>query len=191
MSVMNDVNDVDKIKLQNTSVKTKEKKIYFSKEIDSRINGFSLIIAFIGVGVLLQFCPDYFGNSFITKFVKILFIIFGVLGFISELINKEKTNKILGIDNLAIGLFFTGLWLFLFLKFNHWVANTLSFFMLIIGLYGVSVGIQQIIYSFYINVKKKSKIISKSEWFISISKLAGFILVIFQIFQITIDIIEK
>lgn len=61
--------------------KDREKKIYFSEEIDSRITGLALVFAFIVCGLVLQFVPLYFGNEITTTVFKWLFVVIGVAGF--------------------------------------------------------------------------------------------------------------
>ena len=78
----------------------KEKKIVFTKEIDSAINGFALGVSFLGIGIFLLVKPDYFFAPIISYILGAIIGAIGVLGIGVEL---SKTSKIKGMDNLAIG----------------------------------------------------------------------------------------
>lgn len=49
--------------------KIKEKKIMFSEEIDSLINGLVLGLTFVIIGLILTFKSDYFGNNIANTIV--------------------------------------------------------------------------------------------------------------------------
>ena len=99
-------------------MKSKEKKIYFSQEIDSVISGYALAFALIICGLVLQFVPLYFGNHIVTEVFKWIFVAIGVAGFAVE-VGKNKSG-IIGLDNLFLGLLFTGIWFALFWFGKHW-----------------------------------------------------------------------
>lgn len=169
----------------------KEKKIYFSPEIDSRIEGFALVFTFVVIGLILQFVPNYFGNELVTQIVKWVFIVVGVIGFASEL-GKQK-NQLVGLDNLVYGLFFTGGWVAFFVFVKHWIANVVSFVLLILGLYSFFMGIQQIFHSISLRSKGKenaglSKETAKGDILLFLTKLLGVVLVAFQICKAVMDI---
>ena len=69
--------------------KKKKNNIVFNENIDSSINGFALVIAFIIIGIILQFDNSFFGNA--TSIIKIVFIVIGILGLFTE-INKLNIN---------------------------------------------------------------------------------------------------
>lgn len=169
----------------------KEKKIYFSPEIDSSIEGFSLVLTFAVVGLILQFYPSYFGNEIVTNIVKWLFIVVGILGLASEL--GKRKNQIVGLDNIVYGTVFTGAWVVLFVYVRHWIANTLSFAFLIFGLYSFFMGIQQVIHSISLYRKEKAsgaadKEKTRGDILLFLTKLLGVILVAFQICKAVMDI---
>ena len=58
----------------------KGKKIVFSEEIDSKLSGFAVALAFIAVGVLLVFDGSYFGNETVSTIVR-------------ETLNKSVKNE--------------------------------------------------------------------------------------------------
>lgn len=171
--------------------KTKEKKVYFTPEIDSSISGFSLVLTFAVVGLILQFYPDYFGNEVVTQVVKWIFIVIGIMGLATE-VAKQK-NQIIGLDNLVYGAFFSGGWLALFVFVKHWIANTLSFVMLIFGLYSFFMGTQQVLRSVSLYRKDKAsgkveKGAMKGDILLFLTKLLGVVLVAFQICKAAMDI---
>lgn len=110
--------------------KNKEKKIIFSEEIDSLINGLSLGLSFIIIGLILTFKSDYFGNNVANTIVQWCFIIIGALGLATEIPRLLKKNGIQGTDDLFIGSIFFGAWLILYLTVSKTLVNILSFFLL-------------------------------------------------------------
>ena len=176
---------------RDKSKKKKETKVYFSPEIDSRISGFALVFTFAVVGLILQFFPNHFGNQVVTEVVKWSFIVIGVLGLCVE-IGNQKTS-IIGLDSLVSGLFLTGGWLIFFVFVKHWIANTLSFVFLILGLYALAMGFQQIVYSIVLCKKdnpaeKVTKETAKGDILLFLTKLLGVILVVVQICKAVMDI---
>ena len=168
----------------------KQKVIYFSEEIDSRITGYALSFALIVCGLLLQFSPIYFGNGTVTAIVKWIFVVIGVLGFAIEA-GKIKSG-IVGLDNLFMGLLFIGIWFAMFWFGKHWFFNTLGFLFLIIGAFQFFQGLQQIIYSASKIPKskkeKQTKEKNRADILLFLTKLFGVILVIVQIIKAVIDL---
>ncbi|MBR2953466.1 MAG: hypothetical protein IKC45_03680 [Clostridia bacterium] len=169
---------------------TKEKKIYFSEEIDSRITGYALSLALVVCGLVLQFSPLYFGNDIITQIIKWIFVVIGVIGFIVEA-GKIKSG-IVGLDNLFLGLFFVAIWFALYWFGRHWFFNTIGFFLLIFGAFGFFQGLQQIIYSISKIPKEKKerqpKEKTRTDILLFLTKLFGVVLVIIQIIKAVIDL---
>ena len=170
--------------------KNKEKKIYFSEEIDSRITGYALAFALIVCGLVLQFVPLYFGNETVTAVFKWFFVFIGVAGFAIEA-GKIKTG-ILGLDNLFMGLMFSGIWFALFWFGKHWIFNTIGFFCLIFGAFGFFQGLQQVIYSAskIPKVKKEepNKEKTRADILLFLTKLFGVVLVVVQIIKAVMDL---
>lgn len=170
--------------------KTEQKKIFFSEEIDSRINGFAVVFTFVGAGLFLQFYPQYFGNEIINNAFKWLFIVVGISGFFIEL-TKIKSN-IKGLDNILYGAIFLGIWFTLFLLLKNVLINIFTFLFMLLGIYTMTLGIQQLIYSIIWHKKEHSelKFVSKNKGDIVLflTKFAGLILVIVQIFKAIIDL---
>lgn len=163
----------------------KKEKTNFSKEVESRISGFALVFTLIVVGLVLQFNDSYFGNSIITKVIEWVCVVFGVLGFVVEL-GKAK-NDIIGLDNLLLGLLLCGGWFALFKFTNHWLANTLSFILLVMGLFGFFSGIQEVLYSVLYRDKANKSDKEKGDLLLFLTKLLGVILVVIQICKAVMD----
>lgn len=170
--------------------KSKEKKIYFSEEIDSRITGYALAFALIVCGLVLQFVPLYFGNEVVTTVFKWFFVVIGAAGFAVEA-GKIKSG-IVGLDNLFVGLLFSGIWFALFWFGKHWIFNTIGFFCLIFGAFGFFQGLQQVIYSAskIPKVKKEepSKEKTRTDILLFLTKLFGVVLVVVQIIKAVMDL---
>ncbi len=140
-----------------------KKNVKFSENIDSSINGFSIVIAFIGIGTFLAYNNDYFGISLISNIVKWIFIVIGGIGLCLEISNlrKNKTKKqIQGISDLILGVVFLLIWWLIYTNFNIWYANIINFLFLILGLYGSSRGILEIGYSIINLNRNNQKIIT-------------------------------
>ena len=67
-------------------------KIVFSKEIDNSLQGFSLVLTFVVMGIMLQFFPSFFGN--VNKIVTIIFIIFVIMQKIKKVVLGLILKKI-------------------------------------------------------------------------------------------------
>lgn len=79
--------------------KDKEKKVMFSEEIDSSIDGFALGITF----VLVAFFEVYFkifGNRMVEIVLAIGLLLFGIFGTLTE-IGRISTDNIKGGDDLV------------------------------------------------------------------------------------------
>ncbi len=168
----------------------KEKKIYFDETIDSRITGYALAFAFIVCGLVLQFSPVYFGNELVTSIVKWLFVVLGSAGFFVEA-GKIK-SRIIGLDNLFMGILFSGIWFALFWFGKHWIFNTIGFICLIFGAFGFFQGLQQVIYSASkipkANKEENSTSNKRTDILLFLTKLFGVILVVVQIIKAVIDL---
>lgn len=81
----------------------KNKKIVFDQEADNSINGFALVLAFIIIGIILQFDNSFFGTA--TNFIKIGFVIIGILGLFTEVSKLNLNYNIKGLDNIGYGSF--------------------------------------------------------------------------------------
>jgi hypothetical protein len=162
----------------------KEKKIVFSEQVDSKITGLAIVFAFISVGIFLLLFPDYFGSKVASGIVRWIFISIGMIGLMVEL-SKNKKGNIKGFDNFFIGAVLVGVWTVLFLFINVWWVNIISFFFLLIGLYGLYKGLIEIIYSAYQTAKNHNETKKNITTDIALlfSKFASLVLVIVQIIK--------
>ena len=166
-----------------------KEKIYFDKDIDNRIAGFAVSLTFIIAGLLLQFLPIYFGNKTVTTAVKWIFVIFGILGFFVEA-GKTKI-KIIGLDDILLGITFIGIWFALYWFGKHWILNIIGFIFLIFGLFGFLQGAQKTVYSIS-KISQTKKTLSteekKTDIVLFITKIIGLLLAIIQIAKAIIDL---
>lgn len=164
-----------------------EKEIEFTEEIDSAINGYAIAMTFIIIGLFLLYNLDYFGNNMVSIVILSIFTILGVVGTFVEL-SKNKIIK--GLDDFGIGIVIFIPWLLLYILLNNIWSNIASFILLLVGTYFLISGIIKIGYSIMINAKKsnkKTKTIIK-DIFKILPSLASFVLVIFNIIKIAIEL---
>lgn len=132
--------------------KDKEKKVIFSEEIDSSIDGFALGITF----VLVAFFEVYFkifGNRMVEIVLAIGLLLFGTFGTLIE-IGKISTDNIKGGDDLVTGLFLAAPSVFIIFKFNKVILNIIMFIVLAFGIFGAMKGVIEILYSLKIKRRK-------------------------------------
>ena len=165
------------------SKEKKAKKIIFSEEIDSRLDGLTLGVSFVVVGLFLLFVPDYFGSKLAGQIVRWIFICFGVLGLLVEFGKLKPISDIKGFDDLWVGILILAVWVALFLLTQHWLWNIVGFLCLVLGVYGSLRGLFRIIYSIRLNRKNntqtKGSIISDVLLFLT--KIASLALVVVQL----------
>ncbi|MGN1342818.1 MAG: hypothetical protein ACI4VL_06500 [Bacilli bacterium] len=172
-------------------IKNNKKKIVFDEKIDSSINGFALVFAFIIIGIILQFDNSFFGNA--TTIIKVVFVVVGILGLFTEISNLNISYNIKGLDNIGLGIFLLIISYILkvYITTNNWF-NILSilyemilFFVILLSIYGFCRGLIEMIYSLYKNYKEKNK---KGKLFSStmviLTQLFGLILILAQIYDI-------
>lgn len=171
--------------------KKKKNNIVFNENIDSSINGFALVFAFIIIGIILQFDNSFFGNA--TNIIKIIFIVIGILGLFTEISNLNINYDIKGLNNIGIGLFLLIISYLLKVNINpnNWfeilfiLYEILLFFIILISVYGLCRGLIEMAYSLYKNYKGKNK---KGNLFSSIivvlTQLFGLVLLVAQIYDI-------
>lgn len=165
--------------------KNKQKKIIFSEEIDSKIDGLTLGFAFIIVGLFLLLVPNYFGNELVGQIVRWIFIVIGALGLLVELSKSKPISEIKGFDSLWVGVLFLAGWAALFFLVKDSLWSVAGFFCLIFGTYGVLQGVFQIIYSIRLNQKNKvqTKGNIASDMLLFLTKLVSLALVVFQLIK--------
>lgn len=175
-------------------MKENNKKIIFNKEIDDIINGLALVLAFLILGIILQFKENFFGEE--TFVIKIVFIIIGIIGAFTEASNLNKRLGIIGFDNVAGG----GFLLFVTyssknlekivklsesIKFMGVIGYVILAFFFLLSFYIICEGIIQIIYSIRLKfVDKKGKFNLISSIIMPLSQIFSLILIFFQIYEI-------
>ncbi|MBE5820726.1 MAG: hypothetical protein E7310_07995 [Clostridiales bacterium] len=168
-------------------MKKEKKKVEFTEEINSAINGYALAITFIIIGLFLLYNLDYFGNNVVSIVILSIFTFFGVVGTFIEL----SRNKIIkGLDDFGIGIVIFIPWLLLYILLNNIWSNIPSFILLFLGTYFLISGIIKIGYSIMINARKSNKKTTTviKDIFKILPSLASFVLVIFNIIKIAIEI---
>lgn len=163
----------------------KEKKIVFSKEVDSLIDGLTLAFAFIIVGLFLLLVPDYFGSKLVGQVVRWVFIIIGSLGLLTEFGKLKPISNIKGLDSLWVGALLLGGWAALFFLAESLFLNIVGFILMVIGLYGTLQGLFQIIYSVQISRKNKTQSSAPiiSDLLVFLTKIVSLTLVVFQLIK--------
>lgn len=128
----------------------RQKKIVFTEEIDSTINGYAIGISFTGIGVFLLLKPDYFAIPLISYIVGAIIGVFGVLGTGIEL---SKHSKVKGLGNLILGIVLLAGWLLGYIKVHSIWLNIVIFVLLVLGCYAICVGLIQGVVSIVQNVR--------------------------------------
>ena len=171
--------------------KKKKNNIVFNENIDSSINGFALVFAFIIIGIILQFDNSFFGNA--TNIIKIVFIVIGILGLFTEISNLNINYEIKGLNNIGSGLFLLIISYLLkaYINPNNWfeilfiLYEVFLFFIILISVYGLCRGLIEMLFSLYKNYKEKNKKINLfSSIIVVLTQLFGLILLVAQIYDI-------
>ncbi len=131
-----------------------DKKIVFSEKIDNAINGFAIGLTFLGIAVFLALKPNYFGLPIISYIISALM---GILGFGGTWLELSKIVKIKGMGMFVTGCIFIATWLVVYIEFDFWISNIISFISLILGAYCACTGLFQGIYSIFDNIKNNKK----------------------------------
>jgi len=162
----------------------KEKKILFSEKIDSSINGYAIGLTFVLISAFLLFNSTYFKWAWLTYVVGSIFGFIGLAGIGVEL---DKSQKVKGIGDIVIGLFFSAIWLGLYLGFdNNLVANLFSIAAMVIGLYGLVKGLIELFYSVIIETRKSDDSWQKTlkSIFVFLTQICGLVLSVLNILKI-------
>ena len=130
----------------------KPKKILFSEEIDSAINGFAVGFLFIGIGLFLLLKPDYFAEPVASYIVGAVIGLFGIMGTGVEI---SKATIIKGMDTFSVGAAVFIAWLVQYVYIHKLWANIAFFVLLVIGVYGLLLGLFRAIYSIIDNAKQR------------------------------------
>lgn len=166
----------------------KTKKIIFSEEIDSAIDGYAVGFLFIAVGLFLLFEPSYFAVPVATNIIG---AVIGLIGVIGTGVELSKSAKIKGIDDLAIGAaLFLG-WLIQYVYIHALWANIVFFVVLVVGIHGVFQGLFRAIYSIVDNAKRRKADNGEGSKAAGIGKLISeIVLFLTQLCGLTVAIIN-
>lgn len=168
-------------------MQNKEKEILFNEKIDNAINGYALAITFMGISIFLLNNLNYFGNEVVSKVVLVICAAIGVLGTFTEL---DKNDTIKGLGDLGVGLILFIPWLLIYIYVKSIFLNVIGFIICIIGVYGMIRGIIKVIVSiFYVVPPKERKFKSIGiNFFTALPAIASFVLVVFNIIKIALEI---
>lgn len=162
--------------------KQKEKKIVFSEEVDSSINGFALGISF----VLLALFVIYFGifqNTIAERIVAIVLLVIGIAGTMTE-IGRIKKGDIKGVDDLFVGLLFTVAPIIAILKYENVYLNVILFIALMLGSYGTMRGFFEIVYSLKLQKRKSGSVkIEVMKIIVAVTELIALVVAVIQLIQ--------
>ena len=101
--------------------KQKDKKIVFSEEIDSSINGIALGTAFVMLSIFVVYFK-IFNNTIAEKFIAVILLELGIAGTLTE-IGRIKKEDIKGLDDLIVGVLLTVVSVVVILKFRNVALN--------------------------------------------------------------------
>ncbi len=163
----------------------KEKKVVFSEEIDSIINGIAVGMAFL-ISAFITYFFNVFHNIILDRIVAVALAMLGIL-FTSFEIDKIDKNKIYGVGDLVLGLVFIIPSLGVILYFNNIFSNVIMSAVFIFGAYGSFRGLLEIAYSILKPKKVENK---KSDIIKVITFLTEFIALIVVVMQLMTEIIK-
>lgn len=164
-----------------------KKKIVFNEEIDSAISGYALAMTFIGIGIFLLNNMDYFNNKIISYIVLGIVSVIGIIGTTVEL---DKNKVIKGFGDIGVGIVFLLPWLIVYIFSNSLFFKIITLISLLIGGFAFISGILKIIVSIFIYVPGDDNKIKKItvNFFKALPAIASFVLVIFNIIKIILEI---
>ena len=85
-------------------------------------------------------------------------VVLFVMGIVGSFVELGKLKYIKGFDDIGIGLLFFVPWLFIYFLSNSICVNSIGFILLILGVYGIILGIIKIVVSlFYLSSKEENK----------------------------------
>lgn len=164
----------------------KEGKSYcFSEEIDSSINGFALGATLCSVAMIIWYI-ELFHNKIIEAIFTIILMVLGIGGTFLEI---EKTKEIKGMIDFFMGTIITCLDMFVIIKFDNIVVNSISSLILLFSIFAVFSGILKILYSFKIKTRKTKN--KKIEVFKIITGLTEAIALVVVILQLVAELVKN
>lgn len=123
---------------------------------ESIIQGVSVGIALIVVGVVLLFIPDYLGNETITSVFAYGSILFGLLGVGMEIDKLNGDSPKITLGNFALGITLIFLWIWIYSSFDNLIINIISLIFLVLGVYGTTLAVIQFVSGIIQSENKKS-----------------------------------
>lgn len=162
----------------------KNRKVVFSEEIDSSINGFALGISFVLLAGFVYYF-DIFHWIIVDKIIAIILLIVGICGTCIE-IGRINGEKVKGKDDLFFGLLFTFLALFFIFKYNQIFINIICFMILLLSLFGMIKGVIEVLYSLRVQRRKSQN--KKIEIFRIIAVITEALALAVAIFQFLAEI---
>lgn len=152
----------------NDKAKNKKKKNPFS--------GIVLAFTFLIAALILFFMPGYFKYILASKIVMYVFTFIGIIGFSVEFDRNNKT----GTSNLGLGISLGLIWTIIYYYFPIWWVNIITFPILFFSIYGILVGLVNII-----NTTKISEISLRNKLIIKfLGQVFAIVLVVLQILKI-------
>ena len=167
-----------------------KKEYTFSSEIDDKINGFSLALTFVIVGIGLSIVPNFFEISIVTEVIRWLFIIIGTLGFFVQISKTKNKLNVKGFSDLGAGILIAILGVYILKLFNNIISKVIFFLFITFGLYATISGMLKVIYSIYENIRNSkynnqvSKKVMLSDLTIFLTQILGLILVALQLLEV-------
>lgn len=130
----------------------KEKKIVFSEEIDSSIDGFALGFSFI-VSAMIVWKFNVFHNNIANVIAQTILVVLGICGTFTEIDKLSKNDK-KGFGDIALGAPITIGTVYAIWKWDNILFNIVCFSFLLLGLFGTAQGLMRVVYSINISVRK-------------------------------------
>ncbi|SDN45870.1 hypothetical protein SAMN04488137_4521 [Fictibacillus solisalsi] len=121
-------------------------------EKKSTINGLSIVVAFLVVGIMLYFNNSYFGNQIVTIVISVVCLLFALMGFtveISRILPKDSQFT----SNIIVGIILISIWAVQYHFAPFWWLNIIGLAALLLGLAGFFTGLADMVS--YISIKRK------------------------------------
>ncbi|OTY31097.1 MULTISPECIES: hypothetical protein [Bacillus cereus group] len=126
----------------NSSVRVQEQ----NEQEDTKkiLEGIAVAFAFLVVGLVLYFIPDYLGNKYVTLVVSIILLTIAIIGFSIEISKTLNGSSDFTINIVLGGLFVTAAYT-LHYYFPIWWINILGLIILLMGVYAVVLGMMKLV----------------------------------------------
>lgn len=165
--------------------KETNRQIVFSEKTDDAINGYALAITFVLISIFVFVKNDYFYFPIIANIVGVFLGIIGIVGCGIEI---SKSVSIKGIGNICLGILCLLLWYAIYICINNIILNILVFSLLMLGCYGIALGILQFFYSvgtlISSVIKENDKMNALKDVFLLLTQLLGVVLTLLNILKL-------